>query len=163
MEKFNVNNISNQNRQFELFGSNVNTSINFQHSNNLKIKGEILTEWRNKIHNHQFKISKDAHNNTLHQTCLPINTISNERKIDPFSLQPLSLNFWRTNQTFSEIIDHAKKNNKKLRVKLGIDPTGTDIHLGHSILFKKLRAFQDNGHIAVLIIGDFTAQIGDPT
>jgi len=66
-------------------------------------------------------------------------------------------------QTFSEIIDHAKKNNKKLRVKLGIDPTGTDIHLGHSILFKKLRAFQDNGHIAVLIIGDFTAQIGDPT
>ena len=46
-----------------------------------------------------------------------------------------------TDQTFSEIIDHAKKNNKKLRVKLGIDPTGTDIHLGHSILFKKLRAF----------------------
>ncbi|MBO6974353.1 MAG: tyrosine--tRNA ligase [Prochlorococcus marinus CUG1435] len=68
-----------------------------------------------------------------------------------------------TDQTFSEIIDHANKNNKKLRVKLGIDPTGTDIHLGHSILFKKLRAFQDNGHIAVLIIGDFTAQIGDPT
>ncbi len=65
--------------------------------------------------------------------------------------------------TFSEIIDNAEKNNKKLRVKLGIDPTGTDIHLGHSILFKKLRAFQDNGHIAVLIIGDFTAQIGDPT
>ena len=48
-----------------------------------------------------------------------------------------------TDQTFSDIIDHAKKNNKKLRVKLGIDPTGTDIHLGHSILFKKLRAFQD--------------------
>ena len=68
-----------------------------------------------------------------------------------------------TDHTFSEIIDNAKKNNKKLRVKLGIDPTGTDIHLGHSILFKKLRAFQDNGHIAVLIIGDFTAQIGDPT
>ncbi|MBO8228756.1 tyrosine--tRNA ligase [Prochlorococcus marinus XMU1414] len=68
-----------------------------------------------------------------------------------------------TDQTFLEIIDYAKKNNKKLRVKLGIDPTGTDIHLGHSILFKKLRAFQDNGHIAVLIIGDFTAQIGDPT
>ncbi len=63
-----------------------------------------------------------------------------------------------TDQTFSEIIDHAKKNNNKLRVKLGIDPTGTDIHLGHSILFKKLRAFQDNGHVAILIIGDFTAQ-----
>ena len=98
MEKFNLNNISNQNRQFELFGSNVNTSINFQHSNNLKIKGEILTEWRNRIHNHQFKISKDANNKTFRQTSLPINKISIERKIDPFSLQPLSLNFWRTNQ-----------------------------------------------------------------
>ena len=98
LEKFNVNNISNQNRQFELFGSNVNTSINFQHSNNIKIKGEILTEWRNRIHTHQFKISKAAPKNTLSQTSLPINTMSNERKIDPFSLQPLSLNFWRTNQ-----------------------------------------------------------------
>ena len=72
MEKFNVNNISNQNRQFELFGSNVNASINFQHSNNLKIKSEILTEWRNRIHNHQFIISKDLPNKTLHQTSLPI-------------------------------------------------------------------------------------------
>ncbi len=98
MEKFNLNNISNKKRQFELFGSNVDTSINFQHSNNLKIKGEILIQWRNRIHNHQFKISKDAHNKTLPQTSLPINTISIERKIDPFSLQPLSLNFWRTNQ-----------------------------------------------------------------
>ncbi len=98
MEKFNVNNISNQNRQFELFGSNVNTSINFQNSNNLKIKGEIITEWRNRIHNHQLKISKDAQNKTLQQTSLRINTISKEKKIDPFSLQPLSLNFWRTNQ-----------------------------------------------------------------
>ena len=68
-----------------------------------------------------------------------------------------------SDQTFADRIHHANKNNEKLRVKLGIDPTGTDIHLGHSILFKKLRAFQDNGHIAVLIIGDFTAQIGDPT
>ncbi len=98
MEKFNVNNISNRNRQFELFGSNVNTSINFQHQNNLKVKSDILTEWRNKIYNHQFKISKDTHNKISHQKSLPINTISNERKIDPFSLQPLSLNFWRTNQ-----------------------------------------------------------------
>ena len=98
MKKLNVNNISNQNRQFELFGSNVNTSINFQHSNNLKIKGEILTKWRNRIHNHQFKISKDTNNKTFRQTSLPINNISIERKIDPFSLQPLSLNFWRTNQ-----------------------------------------------------------------
>lgn len=52
---------------------------------------------------------------------------------------------------------------RPLRVKLGIDPTGSDIHLGHSIPFRKLRAFQDAGHTAVVIIGDFTAQIGDPT
>ena len=103
MEKFNVNNISKQNRQFELFSSNVNTSINFQHSNNLKIKGEILTEWRNRIHKHQLKISKDPHNKTLQQSSLPIITNSNERKIDPFSLQPLSLNFWRTNQNIHNL------------------------------------------------------------
>ncbi len=52
---------------------------------------------------------------------------------------------------------------RPLRIKLGIDPTGTDIHLGHSIPVRKLRAFQDAGHTAVLIIGDFTARIGDPT
>jgi tyrosyl-tRNA synthetase len=56
-----------------------------------------------------------------------------------------------------------KQLDRPLRVKLGIDPTGTDIHLGHSIPFRKLRAFQDAGHTAVLIIGDFTARIGDPT
>ncbi len=52
---------------------------------------------------------------------------------------------------------------RPLRVKLGIDPTGAEIHLGHSIPVRTLRAFQDAGHTAVLIIGDFTAQIGDPT
>jgi len=52
---------------------------------------------------------------------------------------------------------------RPLRVKLGIDPTAPDIHLGHSIAFRKLRAFQDAGHVAVVIIGDFTARIGDPT
>ncbi len=56
-----------------------------------------------------------------------------------------------------------QSSDRPLRVKLGIDPTGTDIHLGHSIPVRKLRAFQDAGHKAVLIIGDFTAQIGDPT
>ena len=55
------------------------------------------------------------------------------------------------------------KTDRPLRVKLGIDPTGADIHLGHSIPVRKLRAFQDAGHTAVLIIGDFTARIGDPT
>ncbi len=51
---------------------------------------------------------------------------------------------------------------RPLRVKLGIDPTGSEIHLGHSIPVRKLRDFQDAGHTAVLIIGDFTARIGDP-
>ena len=50
-----------------------------------------------------------------------------------------------------------------LRIKLGIDPTGSEIHLGHSTLVRKLRAFQDAGHTAILLIGDFTARIGDPT
>ena len=61
------------------------------------------------------------------------------------------------------LIERIHKSDSPLRVKLGIDPTGTDIHLGHSIPFRKLRAFQDAGHTAVVIIGDFTAQIGDPT
>ena len=98
MENFNINNISNQNRQFELFGSNTNTSINFQNTNNLKIKGETLTAWRDKIYSHQLKILEDGHNKTLQQTILPVKNFFNEKKIDPFSLQPLSLNFWRTNQ-----------------------------------------------------------------
>ncbi len=55
------------------------------------------------------------------------------------------------------------QSDRPLRVKLGIDPTGAEIHLGHSIPVRKLRAFQDAGHTAVLIIGDFTARIGDPT
>lgn len=52
---------------------------------------------------------------------------------------------------------------RPLRIKFGIDPTGAEIHLGHSIVIRKLRAFQDAGHKAVLIIGDFTARIGDPS
>ena len=52
---------------------------------------------------------------------------------------------------------------KPLRVKLGVDPTTTDLHLGHSIVLRKLRQFQDFGHQAVLIIGDFTGMIGDPS
>lgn len=52
---------------------------------------------------------------------------------------------------------------RPLRVKLGVDPTSADIHLGHTVIFRKLRQFQDLGHVAVLIIGDFTAMIGDPS
>lgn len=61
------------------------------------------------------------------------------------------------------LIQRLRQSDRPLRIKLGIDPTGADIHLGHSIPVRKLRAFQDAGHIAVLIIGDFTARIGDPT
>ncbi|HOX23565.1 MAG TPA: tyrosine--tRNA ligase [Elusimicrobiales bacterium] len=52
---------------------------------------------------------------------------------------------------------------KKLRVKLGADPTSTDLHLGHAVALAKMRAFQDMGHTGVLVIGDFTASIGDPS
>ncbi|MDD2677661.1 MAG: tyrosine--tRNA ligase, partial [Methylacidiphilaceae bacterium] len=52
---------------------------------------------------------------------------------------------------------------RPLRVKFGVDPTSPDLHLGHSVPLFKLRQFQDLGHRAVLVIGDFTAQIGDPT
>jgi len=62
-----------------------------------------------------------------------------------------------------ENLEQRLRSGRPLRVKLGIDPTGTDIHLGHSIPVRKLRAFQDAGHTGVLIIGDFTARIGDPT
>ena len=52
---------------------------------------------------------------------------------------------------------------RPLRVKLGIDPTSADIHLGHTVVFQKLREFQDAGHRVVLIIGDYTARVGDPS
>ena len=55
------------------------------------------------------------------------------------------------------------RSGRPLRVKLGVDPTAPDIHLGHTIVFDKLRQFQDLGHTAILIIGDFTAMIGDPS
>lgn len=62
--------------------------------------------------------------------------------------------------------EHLKKallSGRKLRVKLGIDPTAPDLHLGHTVPLRKLRQFQDLGHTAVLIIGDFTATVGDPS
>ena len=98
MGNFSKKNITTQNKQFELFGSKTNTSINFQHTNNLKIKAETIREWRNKIQDHQLRISKDGRNQNFQQTTLPVKKSFNEKRIDPFSLQPLSLNFWRTNQ-----------------------------------------------------------------
>jgi tyrosyl-tRNA synthetase len=55
------------------------------------------------------------------------------------------------------------KSGRPLRVKLGIDPTAPDIHLGHTVVLQKLREFQDAGHVVVLIVGDYTARVGDPS
>src|SRR6476661_2894719 len=57
----------------------------------------------------------------------------------------------------------AADEGRPLRVKLGIDPTAPDIHLGHTVVLQRLREFQDAGHLVVLIIGDFTARVGDPS
>ncbi|MEK7187757.1 MAG: tyrosine--tRNA ligase [Patescibacteria group bacterium] len=62
-----------------------------------------------------------------------------------------------------DVLEKQLHGTKKLRIKFGIDPTAPDLHLGHAVVLRKLRAFQDLGHKLVLIIGDFTAQIGDPT
>ena len=60
-------------------------------------------------------------------------------------------------------LERKLKLGRPLRVKLGVDPTSPDLHLGHTLAFNRLRAFQDLGHVAVLIIGDFTARVGDPS
>src|SRR5271166_6531538 len=57
----------------------------------------------------------------------------------------------------------ARTEQRPLRVKLGIDPTAPDIHLGHAVVLRKLREFQDAGHLVVLIVGDYTARVGDPS
>ena len=64
---------------------------------------------------------------------------------------------------FSRKLDRSIAQNKPLRVKYGIDPTGIDVHLGHTVPLRKLRLFQDLGHQAVLIIGNYTALVGDPS
>lgn len=55
------------------------------------------------------------------------------------------------------------KTGKPLRVKLGVDPTAPDLHLGHTVVLRKLKHFQDMGHTAIFLVGDFTAMVGDPT
>jgi tyrosyl-tRNA synthetase len=57
----------------------------------------------------------------------------------------------------------ARREQRPLRVKLGIDPSGTDLTLGHAVVLRKLRQFQDLGHVAVLVVGGFTGQVGDPS
>lgn len=60
-------------------------------------------------------------------------------------------------------LERADKTGKPLRVKLGLDPTAPDIHVGHTVVIRKLKAFQDLGHTVIFLIGDFTGMIGDPS
>jgi len=78
--------------------------------------------------------------------------------------QPLDLLLWGCEGVYTtEELRERLKTGKRLRVKLGMDPTAPDLTLGHTVVLRKLRQFQDFGHKAVLIIGDYTAMIGDPT
>src|SRR5258708_12684416 len=60
-------------------------------------------------------------------------------------------------------LEESRQTERPLRVKAGFDPTRPDLHLGHCVLLQKMRAFQDLGHTAIFLIGDFTAMVGDPT
>ncbi len=68
-----------------------------------------------------------------------------------------------TQTDLAQRLVEAGKAGRQMRVKLGLDPTSPDIHLGHTVVLRKMRQFQDLGHKAVLIIGDYTARVGDPT
>lgn len=63
----------------------------------------------------------------------------------------------------AEKLETARKEGRQLRVKLGVDPSSADLHIGHAVVLRKMRQFQDLGHRVILIIGDFTATIGDPS
>src|SRR3954471_22110602 len=64
---------------------------------------------------------------------------------------------------FVKMLEQSVATGKPLRVKYGIDPTGIDVHLGHTVPLRQLRLFQELGHQAVLIIGNYTALVGDPS
>jgi tyrosyl-tRNA synthetase len=68
-----------------------------------------------------------------------------------------------TQTELGQRLTEAAQSGRQMRIKLGLDPTSPDIHLGHTVVLRKMRQFQDLGHKAVLIIGDYTARIGDPT
>ena len=92
------NNISKQSRQFELFDSSINTSTNLRHSNNLKVKSETIMIWRNKIYAHQSKISEANGNKICQQSIINDTDSFDDKEIDPFLLQPISLSFWRADK-----------------------------------------------------------------
>jgi tyrosyl-tRNA synthetase len=89
-----------------------------------------------------------------------------------FKFKPVDEQLAYLKKGVSEIVPEAElrtklekslKSGKPLRVKLGVDPTAPDIHLGHTVVIRKLKHFQEMGHTAVFLIGDFTAMVGDPT
>src|SRR3970282_1934889 len=65
-------------------------------------------------------------------------------------------------ENLKEKLAASLKTGKPLRVKLGVDPTAPDLHLGHTVVMRKLKHFQECGHTAIFLIGDFTAMVGDP-
>ena len=99
MENLYNDNISKKNKQYELFSSSLDTSNSLPFSNILKVKRKTLMIWRNRIYTHQSKIEEDNQNNIFQQSIIPDNDNIDYKKIYPFSLQGLSLNFWRTNQS----------------------------------------------------------------
>src|ERR1035437_9156945 len=62
-----------------------------------------------------------------------------------------------------EELEEALKAGRKLRIKFGVDPTRPDLHIGHAVVLRKLRQFQDMGHTVIFLIGDYTTKIGDPS
>ena len=68
-----------------------------------------------------------------------------------------------TQQELAERLVSAAEQGRQMRIKLGLDPTAPDIHLGHTVVLRKIRQFQDLGHKAIIIIGDYTARVGDPS
>lgn len=66
-------------------------------------------------------------------------------------------------KALKELLESAAKEGRQLRIKLGIDPTSSDLHLGHMVCIQKLKQFQEAGHLPVLLIGGYTAQVGDPS
>src|SRR5437763_15718294 len=66
-------------------------------------------------------------------------------------------------EELAEKLKRAQKTGKPLRVKAGFDPTAPDIHVGHTVLIRKMKHFQDLGHTVIFLIGDFTGLIGDPS
>ena len=125
----------------------ANSNLGLREKFTLELKKQSVKRMQNlELTNIETISQLDTGNNWLHRGTSEI-----------FPNRPDSNN---PQESLERLLETTKR---PLRIKLGIDPTGADIHLGHSIPVRKLRAFQDAGHIAVLIIGDFTARIGDPT